>query len=383
MELTQEAYHDIIKNVGTRADLCSLCWVSRGFRSAAEKALYNTVSFGQDNGTPLLCRTLSNSPRLAALVVALTISLEDDEDDEVSDEDEAASIASTAILPKTFWHDIANVLQATSNLHYLHVRVNHSANPAVAWILRRCDFQLRKFHSDFDWDDELVKFLNNQKLLEDLYLSDYREPKKRDDSADESVVQNLLESKSMPFLSYLECTFSEAAIAMVPGRPVTHLKTCFSRTELGAKRDEMYDLLSKVALSTCHLHSLDLADSSYTEQFSTELLAAITTMRSLTSELRYLGTLVLPVDGQERLQIYALLRRLPKIRCVEFEVSEWKPQPSSASAQRALAGELQLYVPSITRVVFVLDFDRSVVSTSGHIWRVDLEIATEYLWRHQ
>lgn len=69
------------------------------------------------------------------------------------------------------------------------------------------------------------------------------------------------------------------------------------------------------------------------------------------------------------------------MQCIEFEVSEWEPQPWSGSAQRALAGELELYVPSIKCVIFVLDFDRSVVSKKGHLWKVEPDTLTEHIWR--
>lgn len=75
--------------------------------------------------------------------------------------------------------------------------------------------------------------------------------------------------------------------------------------------------------------------------------------------------------------------RFPQIRSVEFEVSEWQPPPSSPAALRALASELRLYNPSITKVVFVHDFDRSVVTAVDGICRVDPEISTDLLWREK
>lgn len=83
----------------------------------------------------------------------------------------------------------------------------------------------------------------------------------------------------------------------------------------------------------------------------------------------------------QRLQFYGLLMRFPKIHSVEFEVSEWQPPPSSAPALRALAGELRLYNPSVQKVVFVYNFDRSVVTAVNSIFRVDPELNTDLLWR--
>lgn len=75
--------------------------------------------------------------------------------------------------------------------------------------------------------------------------------------------------------------------------------------------------------------------------------------------------------------------RFPQIRSVELEVSEWQPPPSSPAALRALASELRLYNPSVTKVVFVLDFDRSMVTAVNGICRLDPEISTDLLWREK
>ncbi|KAF8892778.1 hypothetical protein CPB84DRAFT_1816214 [Gymnopilus junonius] len=387
MELTLEAYRNIVKNVGSRADIATLCGVSRGFRRVAERALYNTLFMRNDEETTILCHTLFDSPRLAALVDALTISLSEDDNDSDNDDDEDdESDDERSERPDMDWLGVAHALERTVNLRYLNAHINDGSSTAVSWILNKCTFQLQRFHCDFDWDHNLVRFFDSQSKLEDLYIQDFKED--TDPIHDPSgttlsppATSLTLGVESIPKLSTLECTFSEAAMALVPGRPITHLKTCFSRTEINEKRNEMHELLSKVGQSTRPLRSLDIADSSYAEPFSTELLAAIANKRSLLSELRHLGAFVLPIDGRERLQFYGLLMRFPKIHSVEFEVSEWLPPPSSAPALRALAGELRLYNPSVQKVVFVHNFDRSVVTAVNGALRVDPEINTELLWR--
>lgn len=299
MELTLEAYRNIVKNVGNRTDLATLCRVCKGFCSAAEKALYNTLSFSHTEETLILLQTLSNNAHLSELVIAVTVFLEEEEEEEEhtssEDDNSVTGALDNVFIPDSFWSTIANVLKTTKNLRYLHVHLNNAVNPALAWILRGCTFQLRKFHCEFNWDDDLVDFLYSQKILEDLHLSDYRETPKM-----EGIHRgHTLKPLPLPSLSCLECTFSEAAMKIIPERPITHLKTCFSHSDLGEKRDEMYDLLGKMAQSRKNFRSIDLADSSYTEQFSSELLAAITVKRQLISELRYLGTLVLPINGHE------------------------------------------------------------------------------------
>lgn len=73
--------------------------------------------------------------------------------------------------------------------------------------------------------------------------------------------------------------------------------------------------------------------------------------------------------------------RFPKIQCLELQVSEWKPRPSSPAALRALASEVRLYNPSIIQVIFVQDFNSSVVRAVNGICRLDTEVNTNLLWR--
>jgi len=292
MELTLEAYRIILKYVESRADIATLCRVSRGFRRVAERALYNTLFMRNDEGTMLLCKTLTASSRLAVHVDALTIYLLDDDSDDDDDDDDDSDTQEQ--LPPTStidWVAVAGALQRTTRLRYFNVHIGNYTT-STAWVLGGCTFQLQKFHCDFAWDSKLVAFLDTQTELEDLYIVDYQDFK-------DSTSQTSLSARAFHKLSMLECTFSEAAMALVPGRPITHLKTCFSRTETTAKLEEMWDLSLKLALSTRALRSIDIADASYTDTFSSEFLSAIVNMGSAVAELQHLGTLVLPVEGRK------------------------------------------------------------------------------------
>ncbi|KAL0960533.1 hypothetical protein HGRIS_005571 [Hohenbuehelia grisea] len=382
MDLSLEAYRDIVKNVGNRADIATLCRVSKGFQYAAQRALYNTLYMRHTHTTVLLCRTLAEQPRLAELVDALTISLTDEDDLSDDDSDVAVFDDDNPPLLQEFWPAVASALKNTICLRYLNIHINNRAEAYLAWMFRDCNFRLRSFHCDLEWDRDLVSFLNTQVDLDDLYLIDYKD---LDEDTPTTVSMashshSQLLSTSLPNLSTLECTFSEAAMALVPGRPITHLKSCFSRSDPDGKRAEISLLFSKLRRSKRHLKSLDIADSSYTEEFSIELLRHVVSINATTTDLRYLGTLVLPIDGRERLQFYGLLMRLPRIQSIEVEVSDWKPPPSSVPAFRALAMELRLYCPTVTRIVFVHDFDRTVVSVMNGICVIDSDISTDMLW---
>lgn len=59
-----------------------------------------------------------------------------------------------------------------------------------------------------------------------------------------------------------------------------------------------------------------------------------------------------------------MLRGLPRIECVEVEVTDWNPPPMSFPALRAITNELRLYCRTVRRVVFVCDFERVVITAS-------------------
>ncbi|EKM48963.1 uncharacterized protein PHACADRAFT_265947, partial [Phanerochaete carnosa HHB-10118-sp] len=297
MELSREVYSLIVKNVATRADLLALCFVSRRFRHEAQRALYNTLQLRGYTRIMAVCRLLNTTPRLSLLVEALSLFLADERpcgsDSEDEEENDSESEDPPAGPPHGFWEAVAAALRKLDRLRFLSVYFEQVQETAQAWILSGSKFQLQTFHCDFDWDQHLVSFLHSQSGIVDLYLADYRK----------DIVLDVLGPGPNPLpalltmsqLAILECTFSEAAVALVPGRPVMRVKTCFSRSGEDEKRAEMRELLSKLKASHRSLCALDLADESYTEDFSLEFLALMSSTFSCLSELRYLGTLVLPI----------------------------------------------------------------------------------------
>lgn len=73
--------------------------------------------------------------------------------------------------------------------------------------------------------------------------------------------------------------------------------------------------------------------------------------------------------------------RLRRLHTIELEVSEWEPAPTP-QALRALASELRIYCPNIQCVVFVQDFERTVIRArpNGTCY-LDLETNTDEVWR--
>ncbi|KAJ6540726.1 hypothetical protein B0H19DRAFT_1313536 [Mycena capillaripes] len=415
MDVSLEAYRNIVRSVGRRSDIAALCGVSRAFRNAAERALYNTLTLSDED--PRLCATLTGSPRIAALVVALTKSA-----GSTATQGRSSLNGGTSPLPRLddYWSAVAGALRNATRLRHLTIDIADPADSGNAWVLGGCVFQLRTFHCDFDWDHALRAFLGTQRELRDLSLRDYLEledtpdvpPAPDDRNPTASDAQDTIDASTtalphtldppipsvthdtttplpqpappplLPVLAALECTFSEAAVALVPRRPLSRLKTCFSRPDPAGKRAELVALVGALRRSAAPIRALDLADASYTESGTMELLHRVAHARATSHELRYLGTLVLPVGGRKRLQFYGLLMRLHALRCVELDVSAWKPAPTSSPALRALAAELRLYCPDVDTVVFVHEFERTVVTAAGTgVLRIDDDASPELFWR--
>ena len=274
----------IVRHVGNRADLAALCTVSKKFQAAAEKVLYNTLHLRGPENTIAMCDLIANTPRISMFIVALSISTQDEES---SDEDDMI------VLPANFWQSIAGALSSVTRLRFLSLYLNNiGAEVEQAWILDGCTSQLRSFHCELAWDEHLLGFLRTQARLTDLYLLDFKENLPSTSAGFDSTTL-------VPRLATLECTFAEAVGMLVPGRPVTRVKTCFSRSRIDEKRQEMNTLFARLRQSKKALRSLDIADSSYSEEISLSLLTAVVNAVSNANELRYLGTLVLPIGGRE------------------------------------------------------------------------------------
>jgi len=379
MTLPPEVCSLIVEHVERRADLCTLCLVSKWFRTAAERVLYRSldVDMRKPSNTILLCGLLAEQPRLSRLVTVLAIHVGEERqvDYESSPRLEQRPFSPP---PSHYWTVVSRALRNTTGLRSLRVYLNSGVPMNYAWILNDCSFQLHTLHYDLAWDRHLVSFLSTQHELTNLHISDF------DDDIPENLTlttHSLRQAHTLPHLTVLDCTFTEAAGVLVPGRPVTHVKTCLSSTNDETRRVELALLLSDLRLSTRPICSLTVADESYTSSFSLELLSSIIKAFGPTPHLRYLGPLALPVDGGERLMFYGDLARLPELRSVELDVSEWEPPPVSFPAQRGLARELRLFVPSVVTVVFVRDLEPTVLRAMNGLWHLRDDVNVDMAWR--
>ncbi|KAI0028831.1 hypothetical protein K488DRAFT_57639 [Vararia minispora EC-137] len=370
MELSLEIYSLIVAHMGSRGDICTLALVSKSFQAAAERALYNTLLMTDPAHTAMLCGLLARQPRVASLVVALTIS---------TDEGSVASESDPSpLLPLGHWDLVHRALRRTSRLRYLSIYLDTGDGSNLSWILRDCTFQLQAFHCDLAWDADLVSFLSGQAGLSHLHVSDF----------DSNTPNNISLSSSsapgthvLPRLAMVECTFIDVVELLAPGRPLTHIKTCFSRTLPVEKHAELTTLVSSLKLSTTPIRSLNIPDSVYVASFSLDILSHLVNALRPNLRLEYLGPFVLPVDGRERLRLYGLFRQLPYLHCVELEVSAWDPPPVSVEAMRSLARELRLYGSAVSTVIFLADLEETIVrrTVSGN-WIVDEDVNPDTLW---
>lgn len=297
MTLPPEVYLNIAQHVERRADLCVLCRVSQTFRTAAERVLYRKLDMNEPSNTIMLCRVLAEQPRLSRLVTALAIYLNEGqlEGDNRSNLNAQERISSSS-PSHYYWTTISSALRNTASLRSLSVHLDGGVPINNAWILDGCGFQLHTFHCDLAWDVHLISFLTTQRELLDLHISDF------DGDVPENVsisTHSLRQAHTLPRLSILDCTFTEAVGVLVPGRPVTHVKTCFSSSNRETRRVELALLLTDLRLSTQPIYSLTVADESYTSTFSLELLSSLVRAFGPTPQVRYLGPLALPVNGDE------------------------------------------------------------------------------------
>jgi hypothetical protein len=294
MKLPPEVYLNIAQHVEIRADLSALCLVSREFRTAAERVLYRALDTSEPSNTIMLCRVLAEQPRLSRLVTALAIYL--DEEGQGDNRRSPQEQEPSSSLSHYYWTSISCALRNTASIRLLRVYLNGGIPTNYAWILDGCGFQLHTFHCDLAWDIHLISFLIAQRELTDLHISDF------DGDVPENLsisTHSLRQAHILPRLSILDCTFTEAVGLLVPGRPVTHVKTCFSSSNRETRRVELALLLTDLRLSTQPIYSLTVADESYTSTFSLELLSSLVKAFGPTPQLRYLGPLALPVDGSE------------------------------------------------------------------------------------
>lgn len=305
MVLSMEARQLIVQYARSRGDICALARVCKNFQVVAERSLYNILYLSGTDTTMSVCDVLASQPRVASFVEILTIVVRDDE---TVSEEEAPSH-----LSEEYWRSLGAGLRSVQRLSRLTIQVDFVGHSHHARILDGCQFKLRSFHCDLVWDDHLVGFLNDQDELEDLYILDFPYPAGAEQPTPAEpqrplspppppvrrVVSPVPRPGSLPKLSILECPTTDAVSVLVPGRPVTRVKTCFATSDIEKKRRELTTLFVNLRLSARPLLSLDLGDSSYNADCSLNFLRHCVSADRTMDNVRYLGTLALPIDGRE------------------------------------------------------------------------------------
>jgi hypothetical protein len=75
--------------------------------------------------------------------------------------------------------------------------------------------------------------------------------------------------------------------------------------------------------------------------------------------------------------------KLPLLHTLELELTHWNPPQTTYQQLKALSAELRLYCPNIERIIFVNDFERTVMGYKEGICRIlgESEVSAELLWR--
>ena len=309
MRLPLEAYQLIVHYTENRTVLCTLARTSHTFQRAAERALYSTLTMNSDTVFQI-GHALSSNPRLGQLVETLTISTSPS----LTSDDASDASSSSGQVPDGYWDAVADALSRATRLRHLNIHVDGDASHSR--ILRHSSFKLESFHCDLTWDADLVSFLNTQEDLVDLYIADYAlRPPMDPDSMDTDTDTPSISSNALPSLSVLESSFIDAVAALAPGRPLMRVKTCFSREDTEGKEEELQRLSAALQQTARRVMSLDLADASYSEDFTLTVLDELA--RRLPG-LRYFGTLVLPVGLEVRSASYPIFLFLPLLSSLQY-----------------------------------------------------------------
>ncbi|KIY52475.1 hypothetical protein FISHEDRAFT_35221 [Fistulina hepatica ATCC 64428] len=369
MDVSLEIRDTIILHVTKKSDVASLCRVCKAFRHSAELALYNTLIIRERDVAVNIAETVANHPQISDLVEAITVS----PDINTNGADSSQNVTCDDSLD-AFWRSISRILHYTPRLRHLNLQT--STNPSTSWILQGCTFQLESFTCDLAWDAPLVLFLEKQADIRDLYLADF---------AESAQTLPSLSPLACPRLTIFECPIFASVPAFVSGRPITHLKTYWvaSHESMAIPR-----FLRSLQFSLAIIRSIDVVDLDCSEEFSIEWLSLVAESPAI-ANLRYAGTLVLPIREQAgfaflttMLYLYAALMRFLNISAIALDVSQWYPSPVSPVAMRALANEVHLYQPSITRILFVHgDDDYSMAENIGGNFTTEGTTFGEDLWR--
>ncbi|KAF9465813.1 hypothetical protein BDZ94DRAFT_1159321 [Collybia nuda] len=334
MPLSPELYGRIASFAQTRpADLVALCLTCKAFQREAEIRLYENLVFVEPQSLHLACESIIQNERLGLHVRRFLFSHE---------------MRRPPPLGQPLWESVKGALNCMHNLENLLLQDTTYSN---TWIFDPAEikFQLREAKLRFVWDARMMNFLQSQRELRLLNISD--------NLAD--LTRPKLKPGSLPLLQIFDGMII-TAIQMF-SCPLTHLQMRIT----GDSKRHVPFLLSKLFKVHKTLRSLSILHLQ-----DDQALDAVSAISAASLTIQHLGLIPLPITNRH--EFYHYLLRLHHLRTIQVDLAHWVPQPH-VMPQRAIAAEIKMYCPSIYCVVFWVHNTKFRWEYSQNEWRYHLD----------
>lgn len=344
-----EVARRIANAVPHRHTLVVLTYTSRTLQSAAEKLLYDVVEFFPHPGFFSLLETLSICPRVATHVRTFMLNNGPAVRVHISSERELRRSIQAMTASPDFWTRVSESLTHLKRLDHFILTdetLEHSWVLDSVTTLQATDVRLH-----LAWDESVSAFLNTQRSLRYLYVSDMpKEAPPAGMSSDCLPCLTQFEGPVMALDMLLHCPLThlripidtEFAVLFVPRilPALNRFKKLRSLSITGLPPDILFSSLSSITTSCPYLQYLSLIPLPIDHKY----------VRISIQFIFWLLTLCISCRPQH-LALLNHLSRLPLLRLLEFDIKHWTP-PLTPPFQRAIAASLHVVLPALQYIFF-------------------------------
>ncbi|KAF9476822.1 hypothetical protein BDN70DRAFT_881953, partial [Pholiota conissans] len=338
----------IVCNLIHHDDLLALATVSRVFRAEAERLLYLSVELRSKRRFKSFCLAVIRRPYLVRRLHTLVMIMPPPMDLEIAD-----------------FERITKMLHLSTNLQHLRVlseRTEHSpptnGDAIPTWIIEGHSFQLKSFENAYFEQGMIWRFLRAQPTIETLVMN---------------AGATTLTGVPMPNLKNLSCCSESLQGLNAPSQSEGCLKDV-ERLQLYLVKTTELEHLMMLARLRSHLRptlkSLSISRY-YCRPVGMRLDLLLYTLAAQVPDLKYLRILDYSVETQEHLipflaglpiaftQLETLVLRPAMM--VDTAFADDPPQRCACKELRTASGRsdaairAMLMLPSLTRVVFIID----------------------------